>query len=500
MLFFIGHSQTEYPKIDALILKAKLYKETNIDSALFYADKANLLAIKTNDVIAIAHTIIPKSSFLINKSKFKEAEELLQQNLLNKNALNLSKDLLGSTYFNLAIIAHKIGRRDETIKYYFQAVDLFASQNDYRNTARSYLGIGAAFEKVGEKEYSDYFYNKSLEIYKKYNLDNPHDGDMSLVSKTDRIENCLQILKSIKNKDNSLIAIAVYEDLAEAYYDEHQYNNAIVSAKKSIEISKNNHFNLNHDNCRFIMANSYVDIGNYSKARDYYIKILQETSRFLLKTIVLEKLTTVYKGMGDLENALIHSELYNAAKDSVNLLKENERIAEITAQYENEKQEKEILLLKQENQEKELLITQKESNVWKWSLFALLATLIAAFLGRKLLHSLKLIKKVELEKKQLAKKVEEVAVILNNKSKIYLDKLKYIKSDGNYLEFVTDDKIIIDRNKLKDILYELPPNFVRVHRSYVINKNFIDALNSTTLFLKPNIEIPLSRTFKGNIA
>jgi len=110
------------------------------------------------------------------------------------------------------------------------------------------------------------------------------------------------------------------------------------------------------------------------------------------------------------------------------------------------------------------------------------------------------IKEVELEKLEIAKKVDEIAVILNNKSKVYLDTLKYIKSDGNYLEFVTDSKTIIDRNKLKDILDNLPPNFVRVHRSYVINKNFIDALNSTTLFLKPNIEIPLSRTFKSNIA
>lgn len=110
------------------------------------------------------------------------------------------------------------------------------------------------------------------------------------------------------------------------------------------------------------------------------------------------------------------------------------------------------------------------------------------------------IKEVELEKEQIVKKVEKIAIILNNKSKVYLDKLKYIKSDGNYLEFVTDDKTIIDRNKLKDVLNGLPPNFVRVHRSYIINKNFINSLNSTTLILKPNIEIPVSRTFKTNLA
>lgn len=110
------------------------------------------------------------------------------------------------------------------------------------------------------------------------------------------------------------------------------------------------------------------------------------------------------------------------------------------------------------------------------------------------------IKQVEYEKLQIAKKVEETAIILNNKSKVYLDKLKYIKSDGNYLEFITDEKTIIDRNKLKDILDDLPPNFVRIHRSYVVNKNFIQALNSKTIFLNPDIEIPLSRTFKTNVS
>ena len=110
------------------------------------------------------------------------------------------------------------------------------------------------------------------------------------------------------------------------------------------------------------------------------------------------------------------------------------------------------------------------------------------------------IKEVEYEKEEIAKKVEQTAIVLNNRSKIYLNQLKYIKSDGNYLEFVTEDKTIIDRNKLKNILDELPPNFVRVHRSYVINKNYIQAMNSTTIVLTSDIRIPLSRTFKSNLA
>ena len=106
----------------------------------------------------------------------------------------------------------------------------------------------------------------------------------------------------------------------------------------------------------------------------------------------------------------------------------------------------------------------------------------------------------EFEKERLAKSVEATAIVLNNKTKVYLDTLKYIKSDGNYLEFITDQKTIIDRNKLKDILADLPPNFMRVHRSYVVNKNAIQSFNSTSIQIEPQIEIPLSRTFKSNLA
>ena len=82
----------------------------------------------------------------------------------------------------------------------------------------------------------------------------------------------------------------------------------------------------------------------------------------------------------------------------------------------------------------------------------------------------------------------------------FLKKLKYIKSDGNYLEFVTDSKTIIDRNKIKAILEELPPNFVKVHRSYIINKNYVSAVNRSNVILQPDINIPLSRIFKSNLS
>lgn len=121
--------------------------------------------------------------------------------------------------------------------------------------------------------------------------------------------------------------------------------------------------------------------------------------------------------------------------------------------------------------------------------------------------SLALIVKEAIEDKQnLIKKIEEQKqqnliefLTLNNKSKVYLDSLKFVKSDGNYLEFHLDEKKIVDRNKLKNLEENLPTNFVRIHRSYIINKNYIKTTTSTSIILDSNITIPLSRFYKKNL-
>ncbi|MEM1001984.1 MAG: LytTR family DNA-binding domain-containing protein, partial [Bacteroidota bacterium] len=81
----------------------------------------------------------------------------------------------------------------------------------------------------------------------------------------------------------------------------------------------------------------------------------------------------------------------------------------------------------------------------------------------------------------------------------YLKGLKFIKAAGNYLEFHTIDKVIIDRNKLKDLEEQLPPNFIRTHRSYIVNKNHVISTNSSMVIIRPNVETPLSRSFKGSV-
>ncbi|MBD78926.1 MAG: hypothetical protein CL840_08405 [Crocinitomicaceae bacterium] len=72
----------------------------------------------------------------------------------------------------------------------------------------------------------------------------------------------------------------------------------------------------------------------------------------------------------------------------------------------------------------------------------------------------------------------------------------FIKSDGAYVEIETPKKKIIQRLLLHEFLEELPENFKRVHRSYVVNMDFVEQFNSRYVVVGKH-KIPISRSYKG---
>ncbi|MDG5491042.1 LytTR family transcriptional regulator [Psychroserpens sp. SPM9] len=496
--FFSLAQVTPKSEIDTLLRKALVFHKTNQDSGLYYADIAYSKSRALNDVPLIARSIIYKNTYLITKKQYDEAERLFDYNL--KHLDSLSEVLKGDTFYNLGSIYYLKENYDLALESYFSAIIHYNQGGIDKGLQKAYLQIGVIYSKLDRPDLADYFYDKSMAS----GADNHASEENNIQPAThDEHEKLLlseKLLSGIDDKHNSRLAAIIYYNMAQSYVALNDYNNIIKYHLESIKIKERINYASNKDRSYACIGEAYYHLGKDDQAIFYLKKALDNSPKRAFKLETNQLLAKAYEMAGDYKSAFRISNAINHVKDSLNLIEEKERIAKITAQFETEKQAKEILLLEKENQHKELLISKKQKNIWKWSLFALIATLASIFLGQKLMRSIQRLKTAEYEKEQIAKKVEEIAVILNNKSKVYLDQLKYIKSDGNYLEFVTDDKTIIDRNKLKDILNTLPPNFVRVHRSYVINKNFIDALNSKSLFLKPNIEIPVSRTYKANIA
>ncbi len=78
---------------------------------------------------------------------------------------------------------------------------------------------------------------------------------------------------------------------------------------------------------------------------------------------------------------------------------------------------------------------------------------------------------------------------------IAVDAIQYIVSDGNYLNFHTDDKVYKCRGTIKQILEKLPTSgFVQTHRAYVVNKDKIEKYSYNSLFIN-GTEIPISKNY-----
>lgn len=83
--------------------------------------------------------------------------------------------------------------------------------------------------------------------------------------------------------------------------------------------------------------------------------------------------------------------------------------------------------------------------------------------------------------------------------RIQFSDIHFIKADNVYLEVNTADRKFLVRSPLKDYLEKLPKNkFYRAHKSYIVNVDHIDAINSKDIMINNN-QIPISKDFKDFI-
>ncbi len=74
------------------------------------------------------------------------------------------------------------------------------------------------------------------------------------------------------------------------------------------------------------------------------------------------------------------------------------------------------------------------------------------------------------------------------------DSILYAKAKGPYSEiYLRDGNVYTTSQTLKDIQEKLNLYFIRTHKSYLINSNFIEGYNQKNVFLKNNLCFNISR-------
>jgi len=79
---------------------------------------------------------------------------------------------------------------------------------------------------------------------------------------------------------------------------------------------------------------------------------------------------------------------------------------------------------------------------------------------------------------------------------LFVQNIKYIESDGNYVTFYTDKRPILARYKLSEVFELLPKEyFKRIHRSYIVALKHIETVKKHCVVIDAN-EIPISSNYR----
>jgi len=84
--------------------------------------------------------------------------------------------------------------------------------------------------------------------------------------------------------------------------------------------------------------------------------------------------------------------------------------------------------------------------------------------------------------------------------KVQLDEICYLEATGNYVNLVLDDKQILSRTTLGEMVTLLSgKRFVRVHRSYLVSVSKIERLEKNQVTIK-GVKIPVSEGYAAELA
>ncbi|NDI99304.1 LytTR family transcriptional regulator [Flavobacterium sp. LaA7.5] len=386
----------------------------------------------------------------------------------------------------IALEAHKTIASQEHYDYYGNS--LFEEYQQYADSINSPLHKAYAIAELAKNDYFKYdetgdgkFLNSAYLLFRK-------------------------ALRYAGKTDNALIKAKLYSNMGSLKNTMQEHD----SARYYLDKSKIYIYTINDAYEKYgyyhNYANSYFFEGNYRKAIPYFIKAKDEVPYYKDKASrkLYEQLAASYDSLNNDAGRRKYEKLYKQIDERINDREQNVKMYESYVKYDVEKKEKKISTL-----QKIVDSFNRHKLIYSIALFFVFLLALYSFIRWKKVDYKR--KKLEMEKEGMEaehiktieqlEKVKQLVIeehiVLKNKVKIHLGNLMYIKSEDHYLNFIPfEGKKQFIRGKISEIVEELPPNFVKCHRSYIVNTNYIETSSSKGIILTNKEQIPVSRNFK----
>jgi len=369
---------TEYNRIEGLLKEADAFYKVDLDSALFYIDKA-ILNLKPYQAYELkAKTRLYKSRYLLFKREYGSIIETLQSNI--DNAALISLETLGRSYKDIGHVYKQEWIPDSALVNYIKALKAFERTGNKRSLSLTYLALGLVYSKMDKKELSQQFYDKSIafstntkimKIHKDEIVDKPLSYNKSL-------EISLDIAKIADERSDNRLLVITYSDIKKDYFRLKKYDKALEFAEKELEIRRRTKFNSSTPNTLSFIGDIYLLKNDYSKAI-YSFKNAEVNATDSLKLHIYKSLKKAYIKNSKFNDAIEVMEQYENLKEIINNRNVEASITEITSQYQDEKQRQEIKTLNFQNEAKAEKISNQRLTLFSTIAGSLLLLLLAYF-------------------------------------------------------------------------------------------------------------------------
>ncbi|MAZ73335.1 MAG: hypothetical protein CMC70_09325 [Flavobacteriaceae bacterium] len=535
--------------VENLVQKAR--KNTNNSDSLKTIGKQTLAHSKKNNLALgkmEAYFMLGYSSYL--KGEFRDAmisfdkglEIAPQEPETYPTAYRLSK--------NKAIAYVRLGHPDSAQIIFKKVVDLTKERKDAKNHALALSDYAIGFKNEGDYSKALDIYAKTMEIWDSLGVDRYKTSLLlniglaqNNLKQTDRsIQTYHQGLQLAKKYKIDRDMYRFYNNLAVNYNTKQHYDSSLYYSRKTAHYYKKNNSGAAEALAYQNMGKAFMGLAQNDSASYYYAKAessykatgaktrlgelyflrsinnrkkgkypvaLQYTdsAEAIFKELTLianlkdtyDQKALILEATGDFEQANKYIKAAKKIENEAYKTENVEKLNEIITKYQVHQKDAQI-----EDLSSQKSMYQSTSFIVGIVSLILLFFVIVFWLRNK--KSKKELQSLREELKNYNETIvaENAPTLLHLKSKAVINtkELLYIKSDGHYLEFYTQEntKPEIDRNTLKEMTERLASEgFAQIHKSYLVNLDYIRIINSTKLMLEDGTWLPLSRTYKPKL-
>ena len=347
---------------------SKLYKTTNIDSAIYYAELGNKLAETLNFNLGKAETAAnlgdcyviqnnldeAKLQYINARLLFKETDSLFKYtqntmrlgniNLAQNNhiealklyqeCLNISKDnnyktLLPHLYNNTGLLYKQIEDYDDAQSNFQNAYKLFLENGDEANSVYPLYNISIIQSTIGNDEEAINGYLNLVSYHLKtenwVSLASVYNSISEIYIKNEDYQRAQEYvemaLNAIEDKSDSFNSgpssfyeASIYTNAAQLYFNEGNNELAKTYANKAIKLSKDNSYRLNLTKSAKILGDLYNNVKQTDSSLKYYKLYIEESKEYQTEYDV--KQITKLKMQNEFDDILRKNEIERIYKEA----------------------------------------------------------------------------------------------------------------------------------------------------------------------------------------